>query len=72
VKNIQTMCAPGYPASGAGAAFMVMSVHQVKTVAFQRTRSVATGVKVPTGVNAQAPIADLPSDTSASTSERRT
>lgn len=56
------MCAPGYPMSGGSAAFT--AVHQVKSVAIQRKR-IFTGVTVP------APNADLPSDLSASTSERR-
>jgi hypothetical protein len=63
VENINTMCAPGYPTSGANGASM--TVHQVKAVAFQRVR-VATGVPV------TKPIADLPPDLSATTSELRT
>lgn len=65
MENIITMCAPGYPTSGAAAAPAVMAVHRVKPVAFQRDRFVGTGVTV-------AQIADLPSDPSASSSELRT
>jgi hypothetical protein len=65
VNNIKIMCAPGYPVSGASAARTVKAVHQVKNVAFQRER-IATGLTV-TPQNA-----DLPSDPSATTSERRT
>jgi len=61
VENINNMCAPGYPVSGASGAFT--AVHQVKTVAFQRARVAITVTK---------PIADLPPDLSAKTSELRT
>jgi hypothetical protein len=64
VENIKFMCAPGYPMSGATAAFTV--AHQVKTAAIQRKRFVTTGVTVPV-TNA-----DLPSDPSATTSGLRT
>jgi hypothetical protein len=64
VENISTMCAPGYPVSGANGAFT--AVHQAQTVAYQRARFVATGLSV------MKPIADLPSDLSATTSERST
>ncbi len=65
MENIVIMCAPGYPTSGATAAPTVQVVHQVRTVAFKRDRFATTGVAVPQ-------IADLPSDVSAMTSERRT
>ena len=64
MENINIMCAPGYPASGANGAST--AIHQLKTVAFQRARFVTTGVSV------TKPGADLPSDLSATTSERRT
>jgi hypothetical protein len=64
VENINKMCAPGYPLSGATAAFTV--AHQVKSVAIQRKRVVTIGVTVPV-TNA-----DLPSDPSARTSGLRT
>jgi len=64
MENIISMCAPGYPVSGANGAFT--AVHEVKTVAFQRVRVNATGVTV------TKPIADLPPDLSAKTSELRT
>jgi hypothetical protein len=63
VENINNMCAAGYPASGATAAFT--AVHQVKAVAFTRGCVVTTGVTGPQ-------IVDLPSDLSAQTSELRT
>jgi len=63
VENINIVCAAGYPASGAAAAFT--AVHQVKAVAFTRGRVMATGVTVPQ-------INDLPSVLSAHTSELRT
>ncbi|HEV7647727.1 MAG TPA: hypothetical protein VGP26_06185 [Actinophytocola sp.] len=63
MENINIMCAPGYPASGAAAAYT--AVHQVKTVAFKRARFMTTGVTVPQ-------IVDLPSVLSAMTSELRT
>jgi hypothetical protein len=65
VENIIAMCAAGYPTSGATAVSTANAVHQVQTAAFKRSRVGATGVTVPQ-------IADLPSDVSASTSERRT
>jgi len=63
MENIISMCTPGYPVSASGA---FTAVHQVKTVAFQRARVNATGVTV------TKPIADLPPDLSAKTSELRT
>jgi hypothetical protein len=65
VENIIAMCAAGYPTSGATAVSTANAVHEVQTTAYERGRFVATGVTVPQ-------IADLPSDVSATTSERRT
>jgi hypothetical protein len=65
VKNINLMCATGYPTSGAAAAPTAIVVHQETAVAYKRARFVSTGVTVPQ-------ITDLPSDVSATTSERRT
>jgi len=76
-KNISTMCAPGYPVSGATAAFgttaattvltvaPIKPVHRVESVFAKRDRYMATGVTVPQN-------ADLPSVRSVTTSERRT
>ncbi len=67
MENIKILCAPGYPVSGGTVASEVKAAHQVKAVAFQRGRFMATGVNVMTPT-----IADLPSDLSAMTSERIT
>lgn len=64
MENINIMCAPGYQVSWTSGAFA--AVHQVKAVAFQRGRLATSGMAVTKQT------ADLPSDLSAMTSERRT
>lgn len=69
MENIITMCAAGHPASGATNVPAVVpaaiAVPQMQTAAYKRGRFGATNVAVPQ-------TADLPSDVSAMTSERRT